>query len=124
MKKLIFGAMALSACIAMNAADSTPLWLRNVAISPDGKTIAFTYKGDVYTVPSAGGMARQLTSNPAYDSYPVWSPDGKYLAFRATVMVRRMFSLSAQPVEQPVDLPPAQQPKSLPRGLTIQPFFS
>ncbi len=81
MKKLIFGAMALSACIAMNAADSTPLWLRNVAISPDGKTIAFTYKGDVYTVPSAGGMARQLTSNPAYDSYPVWSPDGKYLAF-------------------------------------------
>lgn len=81
MKKLIFGAMALSACIAMNAADSSPLWLRNVAISPDGKTIAFTYKGDVYTVPAAGGMARQLTSNPAYDSYPVWSPDGKYLAF-------------------------------------------
>ncbi|HUX53023.1 MAG TPA: S41 family peptidase [Williamwhitmania sp.] len=59
----------------------TPLWMRYPAISPDGKTIAFTYKGDIYTVQSTGGTAQQLTTNPAYDFMPVWSPDGKQIAF-------------------------------------------
>lgn len=72
--------MALTASLAAWGAD-TPLWLRNPAISPDGKTIAFTYKGDIFTVPVTGGMAHQLTTNPAYDTAPVWSPDGKTIAF-------------------------------------------
>src|SRR3712207_3091530 len=63
------------------AAQSRPLWMRHSAISPDGKTIAFSYKGDLYTVPVTGGQALQLTSNAAYDSYPVWSPNGEKLAF-------------------------------------------
>ena len=33
----------------------TPLWLRDVQISPDGATIAFGYKGDIYTVDAKGG---------------------------------------------------------------------
>ena len=56
-------------------------WLRYPSISPDGKNVAFSYKGDLYVVDSEGGEARQLTSNPAYDYYPVWSPDGKTVAF-------------------------------------------
>lgn len=55
--------------------------MRHSAISPDGKTIAFCYKGDIYTVPAEGGKATQLTSNEAYDTAPVWSPDGKQIAF-------------------------------------------
>ena len=55
--------------------------MRYSAISPDGTTIAFSYKGDIYTVPSNGGTARQITSNADYDSYPVWSPDGSKIAF-------------------------------------------
>lgn len=81
MKKLISAIAALTAVGAAGAAAQAPLWLRNSAISPDGKTIAFTYKGDIYTVPVQGGAARQITSNGAYDSYPVWSPSGNSLAF-------------------------------------------
>ena len=62
-------------------AQDNPLWMRFSAISPDGQTIAFSYKGDLFTVPSSGGSAHQLTSNAAYDAYPVWSPDGQNIAF-------------------------------------------
>jgi len=80
MKKVMIGILA-GACALGIAAAEPPLWLRNVAISPDGNTVAFTFKGDIYTVPVSGGVARQLTSNQAYDSYPVWSPDGSKIAF-------------------------------------------
>ncbi len=73
--------MALCLTAAGASASDSPLWLRNSAISPDGKTVAFTYKGDIYSVPTSGGVARQLTTNPAYDTTPVWSPDGKKIAF-------------------------------------------
>lgn len=58
-----------------------PQWARYPAISPDGATIAFTYKGDLYSVPSAGGDATQLTFHDAHDYRAVWSKDGKMLAF-------------------------------------------
>lgn len=84
MKKKIYclafaGSLALGA-MAVTGSD-TPLWLRNVKISPDGDRIAFTYKGDIWTVPVTGGEAKRLTSNAAYDTAPVWSPDGKSIAF-------------------------------------------
>ncbi len=81
MKKTLFTAFAVfSSVLAMG---ETPLWMRDVAISPDGENIAFTYKGDIFLVPANGGEARQLTSNKAFDSKPVWTPDGKRIAFRS-----------------------------------------
>ncbi len=79
MKKLL---LPLFACCSLWAqADDAPLWLRYPALSPDGREIAFTYKGDIYTVPVEGGRAVQLTTNPRHDTRPVWSPDGRYIAF-------------------------------------------
>lgn len=65
-------------------AQENPLWMRYSAIAPDGQTIAFSYKGDIFTVPVTGGSARQLTTNAAYDARPVWSPDGQRIAFMSS----------------------------------------
>ena len=54
------------------------------AISPDGREIAFVSGGDIWTVPAAGGEARLLVSHAAYDSRPLYSPDGTRLAFMST----------------------------------------
>lgn len=62
-------------------AQPEPLWLRYPALSPDGKTIVFSYKGDLYKVPATGGEASAMTLHEAYDYMPVWSRDGKWIAF-------------------------------------------
>ena len=61
--------------------SAQPLWLRENVISPKGDKIAFCYKGDVYVVDTQGGKAQQLTTNTSYETAPVWSPDGKQIAF-------------------------------------------
>lgn len=66
---------------AFTYAQDNALWLRYPAISPDGKTIAFGYKGDIYRVDVNGGIAVPVTIHEAQDMMPVWSHDGKYLAF-------------------------------------------
>lgn len=67
-------------CGSMAYADN-PLWMRYPAISPNGEEIAFSYKGDIYKVSVNGGFATRLTTNPAYDYNPMWSPDGTQIAF-------------------------------------------
>ena len=61
--------------------EQSPLWLRYPAISPDGQTLLFEYKGDIWSVPAAGGNAIPLTLSESYEFAPVWSHDGKSVAF-------------------------------------------
>jgi len=80
-----FGSAALLALLVVPAdlartADRA-LWLRYPAISPDGKTIAFEYRGNLWRVSAGGGVATPLTVGESYNSMPVWSPDGSKIAF-------------------------------------------
>ena len=78
--KLKLSLLALATALFANA-QNAPSWLRYPAISPNGSTIVFTYKGDLYTMPATGGTATAITLHEAHDFMPVWSPDGKSIAF-------------------------------------------
>lgn len=77
------GLLLLSALVLAGrpAAAADALWLRSPAISPDGATIAFSHRGDLWTVPAAGGAATPRTVHAAYETAPIWSPDGAQIAF-------------------------------------------
>jgi len=64
--------------IAFEASEGT--WM-SVDVSPDGQTVVFDLLGDIYAMPIAGGRAKALTSGPAWDAHPRFSPDGKTIAF-------------------------------------------
>lgn len=66
--------------LAAQAPDAVS-WMRYPALSPDGGTIVFSYRGDLWRVPAAGGTAVPLTSHPAHDIAPVWTPDGRTVVF-------------------------------------------
>lgn len=80
MKKIIASLSLLLFAYSVQA-QSAPKWLRYSAISPDGKTIVFTFKGDLYKVASSGGNATALTMHEAHDFMPIWSNDSKTIAF-------------------------------------------
>jgi len=55
-------------------------WM-SLDVSPDGKTIAFDFLGDIFTMPITGGKPVQFTSGMAFDSHPKFSPDGSKILF-------------------------------------------
>src|SRR5215472_15631211 len=78
----IFFAVAFVAFACVAARAQEPIkFARSPDISPDGKLVAFSYLGDVWVVETIGGVARPVTMHEAHDTNPVFSPDGRRIAF-------------------------------------------
>ncbi len=71
----------MSSSIFAQTSSNAQSYFTEPALSPDGAEIAFVSGGDIWTVPAAGGDARLLVSHPANESRPLYSPDGRRLAF-------------------------------------------
>jgi tricorn protease len=78
LRKVVLTALFVS--IWVMAADAAP-YMTEPSLSPDRTEIAFVSGGDIWSVPAEGGTARLLVSHPATESRPLFSPDGKWLAF-------------------------------------------
>ncbi|MFM7113456.1 MAG: hypothetical protein ACKO26_20135, partial [Planctomycetota bacterium] len=76
--------LILIVAFALPGQSRSPIQLANhPSLSPDGRTVAFDWNGDIWTVPAEGGEARRLTNHPARDTHPVFSTDGKSIAFQS-----------------------------------------
>lgn len=80
---LIALALSIPAVAQIPASSPTPdrPFLRHAALSPDGSTVAFSYQGDIWTVPSEGGRAFRLTVHEGYEGHPRWNDAGTHIAF-------------------------------------------
>jgi tricorn protease len=93
---ILLGLAAASPRVFAASADGEILMASWPCLSPDGKTLVFEWRDDLWSVPTTGGLADRLTAHPARDSFPRFSPDGKTLYFcssRAGFM--QVFSMPA-----------------------------
>jgi tricorn protease len=74
-------ALLLFMCCTTAAFSQNDLLIRFPALNTNGSLISFSYQGDIWTVPATGGRATRLTVHEAYESHPVFSPDGQRIAF-------------------------------------------
>jgi tricorn protease len=62
-----------------------PRWIRDPVISPDGETVSFTYRGQIFVVSTEGGLAVPITALGAYSYGAIWSPDSEQLVFASNI---------------------------------------
>jgi tricorn protease len=79
-RRVAYSIVVAIALASTSAAIEAPL-PRHPAPSPDGSQIAFSWQGDLWLVPTEGGQATRLTVHPAVERFPLWSRDGRLIAF-------------------------------------------
>jgi len=79
-RRIVCSLVFVSLIAANTTAIEAPL-PRHPAPSPDGSQIAFSWQGDLWLVSAQGGQASRLTAHPAVERFPVWSRDGRLIAF-------------------------------------------
>ena len=77
---VVFFALTLSAQLPPPT-NAPIIGARQPALSPDGRKLAFVYRGDIWIADARGGRATPITSNLEMDSAPLFSPDGNWIAF-------------------------------------------
>jgi len=86
----MFSSRRLLFLIALTVFSTAPVfaeprpYFTEPSLSPDRKEIAFVSGGDIWTVPATGGVASLLVSHAANEARPIYSPDGRQLAFIST----------------------------------------
>lgn len=92
-RKILAGVLAVSLisaplAVARAQAPTAPIkavpYFSEPAVAPDRAEIAFVSGGDIWTASLSGGEAHLLIAHAAYDSRPLYAPDGKRLAFHST----------------------------------------
>lgn len=69
-------------CVCVSLGAQTDVYFASTpALTPDGSEIIFSYDGDLWKVPSAGGTAVRITAMDGIEDYPRVSPDGRWIAF-------------------------------------------
>ncbi len=86
MKNLSF-LLSLFIFIQLSAfsAENNAYFITDPSVSPDGETVVFSYENNLWKVPAEGGIAYRLTSMQGREFLPRFSPDGKWIAFSASV---------------------------------------
>ncbi|NCF40511.1 MAG: peptidase S41, partial [Planctomycetia bacterium] len=80
----LIGLGTRESALAMSGAGEGNVDLpRFPSISPDGKTVVFSWRGDLWSVPFEGGAATRLTSHPGRDHDSAWTPDGSTIVFES-----------------------------------------
>ena len=81
-KTTLLFALTLSTSMVFGQKES-PYFTFQPTLTPDGETVIFSYEGDLWKVPSAGGESARITAMEGEETNPAVSPDGKWLAFSA-----------------------------------------
>jgi len=77
----LFTLLCLVLPLAVAGQSNEAYFIQYPSLTPDGSTIIFSHDSDLWSVPAAGGMATRLTAMEGQETYPMVSPDGKWIAF-------------------------------------------